>query len=115
MTEPELYAATGANSDAPSMAPKQAFVASEDGPWSTRIPAAIAKAEKRLRELGEIHGHTMTLTEVALAKALWEDLGDGECVGEGIASHCDQGGCFGLSAEDEPALRAFTEKVEALP
>lgn len=77
--------------------------ASSASPWSTRIPAAIAKAEK-LDFVGDLYEQAwgnkhITATEVQLAKALYDKWGE----------H--------YSEADEwlyPALRAFCEKVESL-
>ncbi len=72
--------------------------------WSSRIPAAIEKAEKLLDGKVRYYDQDLTATEVALAKALWElyPCNDGE-------SHC---------CDFEPAtcqaLRDFCTKVESL-
>ena len=101
MSEP-VYDATGGNADAPSMAPR------EQAPYSVRIPAAITRAEA-LTERSDFRVSSITLevfitaTEVALAKALWENYKSlNELRGQG---------------EEEllpPSLIAFTEKVESL-
>ena len=76
----------------------------EAQPWSSRIPAAIEKAEKLLDGKVRYYDQDLTATEVALAKALWElyPCNDGE-------SHC---------CDFEPAtcqaLRDFCTKVESL-
>ena len=63
--------------------------------WSTRIPAAIEKAEKQLRWCTS--GLSYTAGEVALAKALWLEM------------RCHHNG-----KTPDPALIAYTEKLEAL-
>ena len=72
--------------------------------WSTRIPAAIEKAEK-LTPLAEVKSGVvralLTEGEVALAKALWNVL-----LNEGYGE--------GEPEDAEAALRDFTEKVESL-
>ena len=84
--------------------------------WSTRIPAAIEKAERILgrRETAECVGEgavfiprdspdrTITRNEVALAEALYEEWQ--------IIFKWDESSPWKLPA----ALRAFAEKVEAL-
>lgn len=73
-------------------------------PWSTRIPAAIARAKAEVgdRIAVTIEGPrgfvTITRTEVALAEPLW-----------GIYDPLLQ------DSDAPPALRAFTEKIESLP
>ncbi len=87
----------------------------QPNPWSSRIPAAIAKAES----LTNGHDHRVALeegsltiitaTEVALAKALWElclhEQRDNEREELGDSAECSSG---------YEALEAFTEKVESL-
>ena len=84
----------------------------EEASWATRIPAAIKRAE----EVGDVYlpadpvkdtatspRFMLTETEVALAEALWE--------------MCDAVYNEDPQAHDwtpPPALRDFTEKVEAL-
>ena len=82
--------------------------------WSSRIPAAIAKAEKLLDVEGVPRGFflpagnpdgALTATEVALAKALWDTEVLFE---EGFKESWEPLGGSGK------ALIAFTEKVESL-
>lgn len=74
--------------------------------WAERIPAAIAKAERLVKRTschtGFVDGSATHVNpgEVALAGALW----DSGCGGHGCPEFPD----------DNPALRAFVEKVEAL-
>lgn len=67
-------------------------------PWSTRIPAAIKKAEEKLGQnpywISMDFTTVITAGEVALAKALWE---------------ADQ-----YRSVPHEALIAFTEKIEKL-
>lgn len=85
--------------------------------WSTRIPAAIAKAEARLRGAHVCLHHgvegkdlaAITAGEVALAKALWgmfQKYGQEDDIEHVMVQMGD--------APDVAALRAFCEKVEAL-
>ena len=83
-----------------------------DKPWSTRIPAMIAKGAKLTAD-GDILGGSpdwvcLTTGEVALAKEAakrWED----DC--EWCQAHREPR--FGCHAPP-PALIAFTEKMEGL-
>ena len=75
-------------------------------PWSSRIPAAIAKAEK-LDFVGDLYEQVwgnkhLTTTEVALAKALWTMC---------LRTAGTEGYVWD---EFKEALIAFTEKVESL-
>jgi hypothetical protein len=90
--------------------------------WSERIPAAIAKAERRMGSgSGSIHyflstqgpDGAITASEVALAKALWETESDAtELLAElDLREKLLLGA---IIADNRPALRAFCEKVEAL-
>ena len=88
-----------------------------DPGWSSRIPTAIAKAEKLLADAKAIVGVSswvqekdviITATEVQLAQALWEIVRT-----DAVVVDVEQW----LSSEGGPAaeaLRAFTEKVESL-
>ncbi len=86
----------------------------EEKDWASRIPAAIAQAEERVAQKPLYRGEhqepysfekheSITATEVALAKALWEELQ--------FEQHKLYGG---IEQEPPPALHAFTEKVESL-
>ncbi len=80
-------------------------------PWSSRIPAAIAKAEELVGDEREFRTYwmdnrevpvTITATEVVLAKALWE-------------AHQSLALEYGERVEIvPPALRDFCTKVESL-
>ena len=91
-------------------------------PWSTRIPAAIEKAEGLLARLPKGHENyggvnVITATEVALFKALWRctcwhqeaevDTHRGDCFDADVS-------CQGRSCGRCIALITFTEKVESL-
>ena len=81
-------------------------------PFSSRIPAAIAKAEEELFGcgVGALNGckkHQWLLHAVALAKALWGSYGWGRL--EQFASES-----YLSSTEHLKPLREFTEKVESL-
>ena len=99
--------------------------------WSTRIPAAIEKAERILgrRETAECVGEgavfiprdspdrTITRNEVALAKVLFQ--AHHEAVYKILRTGWDEHEAFETRDGDEPCthcapLRVFTEKVEAL-
>lgn len=103
--------------------PKEQKVSDLIKPYSERIPAVIAKAEKLVapwvdthplnietfpcehcdaREKHNSKRGAITATEVALAKALWE---------EWESEHELPGGRF---SSYPPALIAFTEKIEQL-
>lgn len=93
--------------------PKDIFLSDHAGfeqrkPYSIRIPAAIAKLEPFFERYPGLpyfkaRGVIITATEVALAKALWEE-NDQHLMG--LAEFV---GCKGCQA-----LIAFTEKVEQL-
>ena len=92
-----------------------------DKPWSTRIPAAIAKGAKLLGadEYVLVPPHTggndtrltvgITAGEVAMAKALWEPWQHyiESCGAEDLMKTWSY-------EEVQPALRDFTEKMEGL-
>lgn len=87
-------------------------------PWSTRIPASIARAKELTAERpywmfiqGEYPAlnNYLTATEVALAEALWGHLDS-----FGAWARADEPSVQEWIHETQEALREFTTKVESL-
>ena len=83
-----------------------------DKPWSTRIPAMIAKGAKLTAD-GDILGGSpdwvcLTTGEVALAKALWHEMRRAMDRMNGTERAAFIAGFRGA------VIRAYTEKLEGL-
>ena len=94
--------------------------------WSERIPPAIEKGEAFFAEVNPntlsalqgafTYGAWLTRGEVALAKALWDEIPANHSFPDGVPCEISMDGVSDACLTCDPcmALRDFTEKVEAL-